>query len=332
MAKRGLGRGIDALMNAQEIDEPTDSGEAIQPGVQKVALSSLVPNPHQPRTSFSDEALDELAESIRNRGVIQPILVERGSNNRYTIIAGERRVRAAEKAGLTEVPVILQTFSDAEKREIALVENIQRENLSPIDEAQAYHDIMESAGIGQDELARRVGKNRSTVANALRLLKLPEAARAAVARGEVSAGHARALLSMRDPQNVSALLGEITDEGLSVRAAEKRARELEPGAGGSGATGGAEDTAGTAGAAGADGAEWESAGTRRKGGVRGEESKGGPSKTPEMRDLEERLIEKLGTRVSITGSNERGRVEVFYYSSEDLESLYTLLSGESPPA
>lgn len=329
MAKRGLGRGIDALMNAQEISEPTDSGEAARPGVQKIPLSNLAPNPHQPRSSFPDEALDELAESIRSRGVIQPILVERGSDDRYTIIAGERRVRAAEKAGLTEVPAILQTFSDAEKREIALVENIQRENLSPIDEAQAYHDIMESAGIGQDELARRVGKNRSTVANALRLLKLPEAARTAVSRGELSAGHARALLSMRDPRNITTLLGEITDEGLSVRAAEKRARELEPGAGaGSGAGG---QAAGHTGEQVADDAEGTGAGTRRKGGSRGEESKGGPAKTPEMRELEERLIEKLGTKVSITGSNEKGRVEVFYYSSEDLESLYTLLSGESPP-
>ncbi len=324
MAKRGLGRGIDALMNAQEMNEPTQSDEPVQPGVQKVALSKLEPNPHQPRTRFADEGLDELADSIRERGVIQPILVEENSSGGYTIIAGERRFRAAEKAGLEEIPVITRTFSDAEKREIALVENIQRENLSPIDEAQAYRDIMESAGIGQDELARRVGKNRSTVANALRLLKLPDDAREAVAAGEVSSGHARALLSVTEARKVTTLLSEILEEGLSVRAAEKRARELEHGI-----APGEED----AGDASEDKESSSSQGTEARSADGGKSGSGSAvKKTPEMREFEDRLIERLGTKVSITGSNNRGRVEISYYSVEELEELYRALAGEEPPA
>ncbi len=329
MAKRGLGRGIDALMNAQEMNEPTDTGEPVQPGVQKVALSKLQPNPHQPRTRFADEALDELAGSISERGVIQPILVEENDSGSYTIIAGERRFRAAQKAGLEEIPVITRQFSDAEKREIALVENIQRENLSPIDEAQAYRDIMDSAGIGQDELARRVGKNRSTVANALRLLKLPGAAREAVADGRVSSGHARALLSISDEDKVNILLSEILEEGLSVRAAETRARELEHGivSDGHGASGVSADPAGAAGDSSAsDGTGERGEGAKRDGNA------GVPKKTPEMRELEDRLIEKLGTKVSITGTNSRGRVEISYYSVEELEGIFQALAGEDPPA
>lgn len=325
MAKRGLGRGIDALMNAQEISEPTDTDRPVQPGVEKVALSKLQPNPHQPRSRFADEGLEELAGSIRERGVIQPILVEDNGSGGYTIIAGERRFRAAQKAGLDEIPVITRAFSDAEKREIALVENIQRENLSPIDEAQAYRDIMDSAGIGQDELARRVGKNRSTVANALRLLKLPGDAREAVADGRVSSGHARALLSVTDEEKVSTLLGEILEEGLSVRAAEQRARELEHGVAADSVEPGAGSEAAAA-TSGGDGGEPRGAGAAASGASKA------TGKTPEMRDLEDRLIERLGTKVSITGSNDRGRVEISYYSSEELEGLFRALSGEDPPS
>lgn len=294
-------------MSAQEIDEPTATASPVQPGVQKVPVAKLRPNPYQPRSAFSEEGLEELADSIRSRGVIQPILAEADAEGYYTIIAGERRLRAAEKAGLAEIPVIVREFSDAEKREISLVENIQRENLSPIDEAKAYRDVMESAGIGQDELARRVGKNRSTVANVLRLLKLPEEASRAVADGRVSSGHARALLSLSDPDLTNVLLQEIIDEGLSVRAAEERAREIEQrperrkrrdAASGAGRTRGA----------------------------------AGSTRTAEMRELEDRLIGKLGTKVSIHGSNERGRIEIAYYSMDDLESLYRRLTGDAPPA
>lgn len=293
-------------MSAQEIDEPTASTAPVQPGVHKIPLEKLKPNPYQPRSSIAEEALEELADSIRSRGVIQPILAEADGDGNYTIIAGERRLRAAEKAGLAEIPAIVTEFSDAEKREIALVENIQRENLSPIDEATAYRDIMESARIGQDELARRVGKNRSTVANALRLLKLPDEARRAVADGRVSSGHARALLSLTDPDRTTELLQEIIDGGLSVRVAEQRAREIE-----------------------------QRPERRKKHetatGDGGTRSAGGSAKTAEMRELEDRLIEKLGTKVSIHGSNERGRLEIAYYSVDDLEALYRRLTGDDPP-
>lgn len=329
MAKRGLGRGIDALMNAQKIQEPTDSGEASGSGVEKVSLSKLKPNPYQPRTHFSEESLAELAESIQTRGVIQPILVELDGEGEYTIIAGERRFRAAQQAGLEEIPVILQSFSAEEKREIALVENIQRENLSPIDEATAYRDIMESANIGQDELAKRVGKNRSTVANALRLLKLPDAAREAVASGRVSSGHARALLSVTDAARSQQLLSEILEEGLSVRAAEKRARELSGSSDGEASP----ETLGGPGAVdpSGEGATVDPADPRESGSGEGAGSRA-PKKSAEMRELEDRLIEKLGTKVSITGTNERGRIEISYHSVEDLEGLYRTLAGEEAPS
>ncbi len=294
-------------MSAQEIDEPTSAASTpVQPGVQKVPLDKLKPNPYQPRTAISEDALEELADSIRSRGVIQPILAEQDSDGTFTIIAGERRLRAAERAGLTEIPAILSEFSNAEKREIALIENIQRENLSPIDEATAYRDIMESAGIGQDELARRVGKNRSTVANALRLLKLPEEARKAVADGRVSSGHARALLSLSNQERANELLREIVDGGISVRVAEQRAREIENRP---------ERNRGNTGAT-------DDRRTR---------SPGVPAKSAEMREFEDRLIEKLGTKVSIHGSNHRGRIEISYYSVDDLESLFRLLTGDDLP-
>ncbi len=302
MAKRGLGRGIDALLTPQTQNAEEDIASAVKEagGVVQVPIDALSPNPHQPRKHFPEASLAELTDSIRDRGIIQPLIAERDATGGYTIIAGERRFRAAQAAGLTEIPVVVRSFSDDEKREIALIENIQREDLSPIEEAEAYRSIMESSRINQEELAHRVGKNRSTVANALRLLNLSREARQAVEDGERSSGHARALLSLRKPEQQGILLHEMLTEGLTVRQAEQRAREL--------------------------GGESQPA-------PKPEPKEAQPSgKSPELIELERLLVDHLGTRVVIHGTDHKGRIEIFYHSLEDLEDVYTRLAGEAPPS
>jgi ParB family chromosome partitioning protein len=181
MSKRALGKGIGALLGEEEKRQAGATGE--------VALSALRPNPDQPRKDFADARLRELADSIRQKGVLQPVLVEEDPDGRYTIIAGERRFRAAKLAGLDRIPVIVGRFAAAEKLEIALIENVQREDLTPIEEAQAYRQLMDMASLNQEQVAAKVGKDRSTVANSLRLLKLPEDMQQAIGRGDMSPGH-----------------------------------------------------------------------------------------------------------------------------------------------
>lgn len=303
MAKRGLGRGIDALLapQTQAAEEEIQSAVKQAGGVVQVPIETLIPNPHQPRKHFPEGALAELTDSIRDRGIIQPLIAEKNSENGYTIIAGERRFRAAQAAGLTEVPVVVRSFSDEEKREIALIENIQREDLSAIEEAEAYKAIMESSGINQEELASRVGKNRSTVANSLRLLNLSREARQAVEDGEMSSGHARALLSLRNPEHQSILLHEVLTEGLTVRQAEQRAKEL--------------------GGQPVDEPEPDSKPPAKV-----------SEKSPELSELERLLVDHLGTKVVIHGNDQKGRIEIAYHSIEDLEDVYTRLAGETPPS
>ncbi len=292
MTKRGLGKGIDALLQGLE----NDDSQRTSAGTHALQIDRLKPNPHQPRKSFSEQALKELADSIRTRGVLQPILVEEGSDGEYLVIAGERRLRAAKAAGLTEVPVIVRAFSEEEKLEIALIENIQREDLNPVEEAQAYRSLMESSGANQDEVAGRLGKNRSTIANSLRLLKLPAEVQQSLVAGDLTAGHARALLTLDREEELLALFRRIVGDGLSVREAENEARRLnEPGK-----PSGYRKTSGTAKA---------SPGT----------------KTVELREIEERLVTKLGTKVVVSGSHRKGRIEISYFSLEDLERLVELL-------
>jgi len=287
MSKKALGKGIGALMGD---DEPSDVS-----AVAEVSLSSLKPNPEQPRHEFDEAALTELADSIREKGVLQPILAEAGREGEYIIIAGERRVRAARLAGLTKIPVVVRQFSAQEKLEIALIENVQREGLTPIEEALAYRRLMEMTDLSQEQVATKVGKDRSTVANTLRLLKLPEEARAALTQGSLSPGHARALLSLVNPSDQQILLARIVQNGISVRDAEKMATELNAG---------------------------------RKGGSRkGRDAvQGQKRKAPEVRDLEQRLIEKLGTKVEVKGSGNKGKIEITYFSSDDLDRLLQILS------
>lgn len=303
MAKRRLGKGIDALIQGQDLDDETR-----REAVVEVPIAQLRPNPEQPRKQFSEEHLDELTDSVRAKGVIQPILAEEAEDGTYLIIAGERRFRAAERAGLSEVPVLPRRFSREEKLEIALIENLQREDLNPIDEAQAYRSLMESAALTQEQLAARLGLNRSTVANALRLLRLPDDLKAEIVAGRLSAGHARAILAVETEDGRRTLAARIRDEALSVRQAEELAAKLSAGGGAkrrreTGPTGGS--------GAGGDGS--------------GEG--GAAAKSPELRALEERLLEALGTKVVVKGSDTKGRIEIEYYSLDDLERIAGIIEG-----
>ena len=208
---RGLGRGLDALL-------PRSEG-----GGKQVAVGSLVVSPLQPRRSFDEEALAELAASIAEKGVLQPLLVRPVADG-YEIVAGERRFRAAQRAGLDRVPVVVRSLSDRETLEIAIVENLQREDLNPVDEARAFRQLMEF-GLTQEDVAQAVGKSRSAVANSLRLLGLPDAALASVERGEISAGHARAILA-QDPEDRAWALDQVLARRLSVRQAEALRRPV----------------------------------------------------------------------------------------------------------
>ena len=302
MAKiAGLGRGLNALLDESEQETRDNAPEAVRAGSELFVDPSLLkPNPHQPRREFDEEALKELADSIREHGIIQPIIAEEAGDGTYFIIAGERRTRAARLAGLLTVPVILKKFSEERKLEVALIENIQRENLNPIEEAEAYHQLMTMGNLSQEETAARVGKNRSTVANALRLLKLPEDIRSSLSTGQISPGHARAILSIMNPADQRILFGRIVGNGLSVREAERMAAELNGGS-----------RAGKEGAA--------SAGKKKS----DDES----VRSIEVRTIEQRFIDALGTKVTVKGSLDRGTIEVAYFSRDDLDRLYELINS-----
>ncbi len=231
--KKGLGRGLGALMSEEE-SAPAAAPEAAPVaadnapasragGIQKIAVTSIVRNRLQPRQMFDEDALADLTASVKEHGVLQPLLV-RPAENGYELIAGERRLRAATAAGLHEVPVVIMEASDITSLEIAMIENLQRENLNPIEEAEGYRELADGFNLTQEEIAVRVGKARASVANALRLLTLPDEVRAMLADGRLSTGHAKALLALEIPQEQALLARKVVDEGLSVRALEKVVR------------------------------------------------------------------------------------------------------------
>ena len=302
MSKKRLGKGIDALLG-DSIPE-----EEIQASITEVPLEQIESDPGQPRKSFTDESLNELADSIRSRGVIQPIILEEVAGDRYRIVAGERRYRAASRAGLDSVPAIVRQFSEDEKYEIALIENIQREDLNPIEEAHGYETIMVWHGLTQDEIAQRLGKKRSTVANSIRLLKLSEEMQYALIHGQITPGHARALLSLTDESLRETLFRHCVDQSVSVREAERAAQSLQQNGSIESEQPGMVDN--------------RPAQTSRKkrGGTEAE-----ARKTPELRATEERLIESLGTKVVINGSEHSGKIEISYFSLEDLNRLLDLI-------
>lgn len=296
--KAGLGKGLDALLPAHEDEIPPHGGDAAGEtagaarGGEVVRLSpdKLIANPAQPRKNFDEAELRELADSIAEHGIIQPVIAADAGDGTFIIIAGERRTRAARLAGLAEVPVIVRAYTDQKRMEISLIENIQRKDLNPIEEAAAYKNLMDFSALSQDEVALRVGKPRPTVANALRLLKLPAEMQKSIEQGTISAGHARALLAVNNTQSQAALFREITASSLSVREAEKRAAALN--------------------AAGEKPAP-----------------KPVPKRAPELDAMEEKFIRRLGTKVVIDGGLDKGRILVEYYSMEDLDRLYEILGN-----
>lgn len=311
--KGGLGKGLDALMHDAGVDKEAASEQPVKKTTTKksnypteitqddqgtlwIDPRILKPNPHQPRTVFTPEDLEELSNSIREHGVVQPILIESAGNGVFYIIAGERRTRASILVGLEKVPVQLRNYSDTEKLEVALIENIQRSDLNPLEEAQAYLNLMQLGGLSQEEVAKRVGKQRSTVANAVRLLKLPEDMQSSLSNGQITAGHARALLSVLNPADQRVLFGRIVGSALSVREAEQEATTLN-------------------------------------GGGRAAKKKSDPktavTKDPDIVSVEQEFINSLGTKVSLKGGLNRGSIVIDYFSRSDLDRLYNILTKKN---
>lgn len=289
--RRALGRGMDAVLGRGVDAVLGDDTAPDQP--HELPIEALSPNPDQPRRRFSDEQLKELADSIATHGVLLPVVVQ-PAGDRYRIIAGERRFRAARLAGLSTIPAVVRPTTGPEHLELALVENLQRSDLNPVEEARGYRRLMELGGHTQDQVAQRVGKSRVAVTNALRLLKLPDDMVAAVEHGEITAGHGRALLAVPGDSARRALFDRIAAEGLSVRATETAAHRQPPAP----ATG--------------------------KDDIRPPAS---AAMDPELAALQQRLIDALGTKVDVRGSARRGRIAVSYYSTDDLERICERITG-----
>jgi len=285
MARQPLGRGLSALLG----DAPAEKTPEIP--VNEVDIDLIAPNPEQPRTRFVERALDELAKSIESNGIVQPIVVRR-KGERFQIIAGERRWRAAQRAGLRRVPVTIKEIPDEQLLEIALIENIQRQELNAVEEAKAYRKLIDSIGLTQEQLAERVGKDRSMISTSIRLLKLPSDILTLVEEEKLTAGHARALLVTDDPDRQREAASSIVHHNLSVRETERMLKEASPS-------------------------------KRRTGPDKGVTS----GKDPNVRLAETKLMRVLGTNVKITsgGKGGGGRIEVEYYSLDDLDRLYQRL-------
>ncbi|MBI3089610.1 MAG: ParB/RepB/Spo0J family partition protein [Candidatus Tectomicrobia bacterium] len=292
MQRKALGKGLAALL--PEIDlglmPGGEAGAAVGP-YRDIPLARIGGNPLQPRTQYSEEKLEELAASIRAQGIVQPVLVRpaAGREGFYELLAGERRLLAAERAGLTAVPAIVRPADDHEALELALIENLQREDLNPMDEARAYRILMEQFQLTQEEVAERLSKDRSSVTNMLRLLRLPDEVRGYVADGRLSLGHAKVLLGLEAPARQVELARRIVSGGLSVRDAERRARKLLPGR------------------------------EQRR-------ERQADEMAVYLERLERHLQEKFGTKVRVQGSGRRGKLIFEYYSAEDLERLIGMLS------
>ncbi|MCA9808772.1 MAG: ParB/RepB/Spo0J family partition protein [Candidatus Dadabacteria bacterium] len=278
LKKATLGRGLEAL-----IPKETASG-----GFILASIHDVRPNLRQPRKEFDDEAISELSISIKEKGVLQPLIVRR-SGQGYEIIAGERRWRAAQKAGVNKVPIIIKEATDGEALELALIENLQRQDLNPIEEATGYRHLIEDFGLTHEDVAARIGKDRSTITNQLRLLRLPEEAQKALAQGEISAGHARALLSLESASDMKAALDAIRKQKLSVRNTEALVKKM---------SGAAKSVA---------------------------KSEQEQEEDPYVRSLADEFKRALSTKVRIVYNNGRGRIEIDYYSTDELERLAALL-------
>ena len=288
--KRGLGRGLNALINTGTDTESKENAKENNEYKEVFVNISLVePNRNQPRKEFDKDALSELANSIKQYGILQPIIVQK-NEDMYEIIAGERRWRAAKEAGLTEVPVIIRDYDKQKIMEISIIENIQRENLNPIEEAMAYQSLMEEYGLKHEELAERVSKNRSTITNSMRLLKLSDNIQQIIIDGKISAGHAKVLLSVENTSEQEKIAQELISKSLSVRELEKLVKQyIKP---------------------------------RKK-----KKSKDDKDYSLFYKEYEDRLKDILGTKVQInTKDKNKGRIEIDYYSAAELERIVELLN------
>lgn len=289
----GLGRGIDAIFLENTVEEPENTG-----GPQTLKIAQLEPKGDQPRKYFDTEALSQLAESIAAHGVLQPILVRKMEDGRYQIIAGERRFRAAKMAGLNEVPVVIMDSGEQQAAQIALIENVQREDLNPLEEAAAYRSLATEYHLSQEEIARQIGKSRSAIANALRLLDLPEEVRPMLASGELSAGHARALLGLRTVEDITTLAHTIVERGLSVRMTEEAVRKMN---------------------------------RRRTMLERAADDEEEESAAPVVdygRELERRVMKTIGRRVKLNTKRGKKCITFFYEDNEDLENFLRTVCGK----
>lgn len=291
MSKRGLGKGINSLIGDYTFDDIVEDTNKSGDRIERIPLDAIIPNPGQPRKSFDVESLKELAESIKNQGVLQPIIVER-QGDYYVVVAGERRYRASKLAGMKDIPVVIKNFTEGQRLEVALIENIQRENLNAIEEAKAFRYLMDRAKINQEELALRVGKKRSTVANSVRLLSLPKQVQNSLISQAITAGHARAIMSVINPAEQTILHNKIIIEHLSVRQAEQMAQDMNKGQ--------------------------RAASSKKKRTIK--------HRSPEVAAIEEKFLDACGSKVHIKGSLKKGSVEIAFYSSDDLERIYTLIS------
>lgn len=281
MSRKVLGRGLEALIPTSTATEAVEGRSMPVGGATELYVDAIGPNPFQPRTRFDEAGLKELADSIRSTGVIQPILVRRHGVGEYQLVAGERRLRAAQLAGLSKIPAIVRDYEDREMMELALVENIQREDLNPIDEAKAYQALVEKVGLTHDQLSERVGKQRSSITNSLRLLLLPPEVKDMVSRGTLTAGHARALLGIESGGDQLAAARYVVNKGFSVRRTEAFVRRRE-----------------------------------RKAHARPK-----VSKLEGLPEWENKLKQRFSTNVTIMPGRKGGRVEFEFYSQEDLERL-----------
>lgn len=285
MAKKGgLGKGLNALFSDNIVEVGAEEQTPVS-GIQMVRLSQVEINRHQPRKTMDEEKIQQLADSITQHGIIQPLIVRSVGEGQYQIVAGERRWRAAKMAGLQEIPVVVKQYSDQQVAEIALVENLQREDLNPMEEAEGYQVLMQDYGMTQEQVSQRVGKSRPAVANALRLMQLPDDVADLVKFGKLSAGHARTLIPLGSRAMEAA--GLVISGGLSVRQTERLVKKM----------------------------------------LKPEEGKKQITSDPHLHQVEEDLTECFGRKVKIHHGAKRGRIELEYYSNEDLDTLITLLKG-----
>ncbi len=282
MAKSKLGRGLGSFFDEEPEIKNGDRVETLR-------ITQVEPNKNQPRHTFNNDKIEELSESIKEHGVIQPIIVVK-NDDMYKIVAGERRWRAAKKAGLKEIPAVVRNYSEFEIAQIALIENLQRENLNPIEEALGYQTLINKFSMTQEDVSEKIGKSRSAIANSIRLLSLDEPIREKLISGEISSGHARALLSIEIPEIRIALLESIISKGLNVRQAEALAKQLQ-----------------------------ETKPRKKKEKAVDEQLKA------QLEVLENRLSSYLGTKVTLIHDKKKGKIEIEYYGNEDLDRILSLI-------